>query len=57
MKAQPHRLANLSTIPAGTRIPAVQQLKQSCSILFVMQPTLSKSGVHAGDKKFNTKHE
>jgi hypothetical protein len=57
MKGQPHNLANVSTIPVRTRIPAIQQLKQACSILYVMQPTSSKSGLHARDKKFNTKHE
>jgi hypothetical protein len=58
MKGQPHNLANLSTIPAGTRILAVQQLKEACSISYMMQqPTSSKSGLHAHDMKFNTKHE
>ena len=57
MKGQPHSLANLSTISAGTRIAAVQQLKQACAFLQLMQPASSQCGLHGRDMKFNMKHE
>jgi hypothetical protein len=57
MNGQPHNLANLPTIPAGSRIPAVQQLKQARFILYVLHPATSKSGLETSDMNLNTMHE